>query len=278
MLQNRKVLIATMHNKESVIAPILEKNLGAICFTSSSIDTDLLGTFSGEVPRNFDALTTLRKKCDLGHNLTKSNLVVASEGSFGQHPTIFFATANEELLMLKDYENDIEIVAREISIETNFNSKLIHTEEELFEFAAQVNFPSHALLLKSNEKNFEKIFKGITTEEVLLEKYYELKHAFNTVYAETDMRAMFNPTRMNVIENATYKLIEKIKSLCPKCSLPGFDVVTIKSGLPCKNCLFPTRSTFSHIYQCKKCSFEEEKLYPRGIQHEDPTYCDICNP
>jgi hypothetical protein len=278
MLQNRKVLIATMHNKESVIAPILEKNLGAICFTSSSIDTDLLGTFSGEVPRNFDALTTLRKKCDLGHNLTKSNLVVASEGSFGQHPTIFFATANEELLMLKDYENDIEIVAREISIETNFNSKLIHTEEELFEFAAQVNFPSHALLLKSNEKNFEKIFKGITTEEVLLEKYYELKHSFNTVYAETDMRAMFNPTRMNVIENATYKLIEKIKSLCPKCSLPGFDVVTIKSGLPCKNCLFPTRSTFSHIYQCKKCSFEEEKLYPRGIQHEDPTYCDICNP
>jgi hypothetical protein len=278
MLQNRKVLIATMHNKESVIAPILEKNLGAICFTSSSIDTDLLGTFSGEVPRNFDALTTLRKKCDLGHNLTKSNLVVASEGSFGQHPTIFFATANEELLMLKDYENDIEIVAREISIETNFNSKLIHTEEELFEFAAQVNFPSHALLLKSNEKNFEKIFKGITTEEVLLEKYYELKHAFNTVYAETDMRAMFNPTRMNVIENATYKFIEKIKSLCPKCSLPGFDVVTIKSGLPCKNCLFPTRSTFSHIYQCKKCSFEEEKLYPRGIQHEDPTYCDICNP
>ena len=247
MLQNRKVLIATMHNKESVIAPILEKNLGAICFTSSSIDTDLLGTFSGEVPRNFDALTTLRKKCDLGHNLTKSNLVVASEGSFGQHPTIFFATANEELLMLKDYENDIEIVAREISIETNFNSKLIHTEEELFEFAAQVNFPSHALLLKSNEKNFEKIFKGINTKEVLLEKYYALKNEFNSVYAETDMRAMFNPTRMNVIENATYKLIEKVKSLCPKCSLPGFDVVSIKSGLPCKNCLFPTRSTLSHL-------------------------------
>lgn len=278
MLQNRKVLIATMHNKESVIAPILEKNLGAICFTSSSIDTDLLGTFSGEVPRNFDALTTLRKKCDLGHNLTKSNLVVASEGSFGQHPTIFFATANEELLMLKDYENDIEIVAREISIETNFNSKLIHTEEELFEFAAQVNFPSHALLLKSNEKNFEKIFKGINTKEVLLEKYYALKNEFNSVYAETDMRAMFNPTRMNVIENATYKLIEKVKSLCPKCSLPGFDVVSIKSGLPCKNCLFPTRSSLSHLYQCKKCNHEEVKLYPRDLKYEDPTYCDNCNP
>jgi hypothetical protein len=180
--------------------------------------------------------------------------------------------------MLKDYENDIEIVAREISIETNFNSKLIHTEEELFEFAAQVNFPSHALLLKSNEKNFEKIFKGINTKEVLLEKYYALKNEFNSVYAETDMRAMFNPTRMNVIENATYKLIEKVKSLCPKCSLPGFDVVSIKSGLPCKNCLFPTRSTLSHLYQCKKCNHEEVKLYPRDLKYEDPTYCDNCNP
>lgn len=278
MLHNRKVLIATKHYKEKVIAPILETNLGAICFTSSSVDTDLLGTFSGEFPRKSDAITTLREKCDLGHNLSKSSLVIASEGSFGQHPTIFFATGNEELIMLKDYENDIEIIAREISMETNFNAKFINSEEELLEFAAQVNFPSHAIILKPDVKNFEKIFKGITTEEVLLEKYYELKHAFNTVYAETDMRAMFNPTRMNVIENATYKLIEKIKSLCPKCSLPGFDVVTIKSGLPCKNCLFPTRSTFSHIYQCKKCSFEEEKLYPRGIQHEDPTYCDNCNP
>lgn len=278
MFQNRKVLIATKHSKEKVIAPIIEKKLGVICFTSSSLDTDILGTFSGEVLRKSDALTTLREKCNLGHYVTKSNLVVASEGSFGQHPTIFFATANEELLMLKDYENDIEIIAREISMETNFNAKFINSKEELFEFAAQVNFPSHAIILKPDEKNFEKIYKGITTEEVLLEKYYELKHAFNRVYAETDMRAMFNPTRMNVIEKATLKLIEKAKSLCPKCSLPGFDVVSIKSGLPCKTCLFPTRSTLSHKYQCKKCNYEEEKLYPRGLQYEDPTYCDICNP
>lgn len=278
MLYNSKILIATKHNKEEVIAPILETNFGAKCFTSNLVDTDLLGTFSGEVPRKYDAITTLREKCNLAHTITNSNLVIASEGSFGQHPTAFFATANEELLMLKDYENDIEIMAREISMNTNFNAKLVHTEEELLEFAAQVNFPSHALLLKPNEKNFKMIFKGITSEEVLLDKYYKLKHNFNSVYAETDMRAMFNPTRMKVIKKVTLKLVEKIKSQCPACSFPGFDIVNAKSGLPCENCNFPTRSTISHLYQCKKCGYQKEQLYPRGIKYEDPTYCDYCNP
>jgi hypothetical protein len=92
------------------------------------------------------------------------------------------------------------------------------------------------------------------------------------------MRAMFNPTRMKVIEQVTHKLIEKIKSLCPNCALPGFDIVHANTGLPCENCLLPTRSTLSYLYQCKKCCYEKELHYPRGIKFEDPTYCDNCNP
>lgn len=278
MFTGRKLLIATKHQKEMTIAPILEKELAVKCYTSDVFDTDLLGTFSGEIQRKDDALTTLRNKCIGASIANNCDLILASEGSFGVHPSIFFANANVELVMLKDFKNDIEIVAREISMETNFNGKTITSEYELLAFAKQIQFPSHGIILRPAEKVYTKMHKGIVTHELLLQHYKELKAEFVSVYAETDMRALYNPTRMKVIEKATQNLIEKIKHLCPNCSTPGFDIVTAQAGLPCENCSLPTRSTLSYLYQCKKCNHTENKLYPRGIQFEDPTYCDNCNP
>ncbi|MFV8332520.1 DUF6671 family protein [Flavobacterium sp. GSP14] len=278
MFTGRKLLIATKHQKEIKIAPILEKELAVKCYTSDVFDTDLLGTFSGELQRKDDALTTLRNKCIGASIANNCDLILASEGSFGVHPSIFFANANVELVMLKDFKNDIEIVAREISMEANFNGKTIASEYELLAFAEQIQFPSHGIILRPAEKVYTKIHKGIVTHELLLQHYKELKAEFVSVYAETDMRALYNPTRMKVIEKATQNLIEKIKHLCPNCSTPGFDIVTAQAGLPCENCSLPTRSTLSYLYQCKKCNHTENKLYPRGIQFEDPTYCDNCNP
>ncbi|WP_396217679.1 DUF6671 family protein [Flavobacterium sp.] len=260
------------------MAPILEKELAISCFVYEQFDTDTLGTFSGEIERKFDALTTLRNKCILAANASKSDLVIASEGSFGAHPSIFFAHANQELVMLKDFSNDLEIIAKEISLETNFNGQKISNETDLLTFAEKVNFPSHALILKSDETNFSIIFKGIQSEKVLLEKFYELKNKNGFVYVETDMRAMFNPTRMKVIEKATWQLIEKIKSLCPTCQTPGFDIIDAVYGLPCELCKNPTRSTLYYLYQCKKCNHSSKKMFPRGITYEEPTYCDTCNP
>lgn len=278
MFTGRNLLIATKHQKEMIIAPILEKELAVKCFTSDIFDTDLLGTFSGEIERKEDALTTLRNKC-IGASLANNcDLVLANEGSFGAHPSIFFAHADIELVMLKDFKNDLEIVAREISLETNFNGKIVTTESELLAFAAQVQFPSHGIILRPAEKEYTKFYKGITNQEQLLQHFKELIVEFNSAYAETDMRALFNPTRMKVIEKATQQLIEKTNHLCPSCKTPGFDIVAVQPGLPCENCSLPTRSTLSYLYQCKKCNYTENQLYPRGIQFEDPTYCDNCNP
>lgn len=275
---NRTVLIATKHQKETVIAPILENEMGVHCFTSDFFDTDSLGTFSGEILRKDNALNTLRTKCELGFNNTNCDLVIASEGSFGAHPTLFFASANEELVMLKDFKNDIEIIAREISLDTNFNGKIVFSEDELLEFATLSHFPAHGIILKSTEINPLIIEKGIVSKKILLEKYRELHKTFSSVFVETDMRAQFNPTRMKVIEKATLALLKKIKNCCTRCETPGFDIINTISGLPCRSCGSPTRSTLSHIYQCKKCEFKEEKIFPRGLQFEEPTYCDYCNP
>lgn len=96
----RHLLIATKHGKEKVIAPILESALNVKCFVATDLDTDKLGTFTGEVERTDSPLNTLRNKCLMAMELVDCNLVVASEGSFGTHPTAYFIHADDELLNL----------------------------------------------------------------------------------------------------------------------------------------------------------------------------------
>ena len=157
--KGRKVVIATKHKKEEAIAPILENELGLICVTLNGLDTDLLGTFSGEVARLDDPVTTLRKKCQMAIEVSGINLAIASEGSFGAHPTIFFAHADDELIMLMDKENDIEITERELSLETNFNGTEVKSVDELIEFANRIGFPAHGIILKKAKENLSGMIK-----------------------------------------------------------------------------------------------------------------------
>ena len=274
----RRLLIVTKHEKEAVIAPLLEKALGVTCFVTEDFDTDSLGTFSGEIARKDDALTTLRKKCWEGMKSEGFDLAVATEGSFGNHPTVFFAPANDELIMLVDQKNNLEIVERVLSMDTNFDSSELHTRDELKAFLDKVQFPSHGVILKNAAENWTKIYKNITDYDSVETKFDEIIASSNSCFIETDMRAMYNPTRMKIINDVSFRLINKLHSVCPECLYPGFGVVGAEAGLLCSSCSMPTRSTSAHIYQCQHCNYESKVLYPNGKKTEDPMYCDFCNP
>ena len=278
MFSGRKLVIATKHQKEKVIAPLFEKAFGVKCFTPENFDTDLLGTFTGEIERKDDPITTLRNKCLQAMELSNCDLGIASEGSFGSHPTIFFVPADDEFLIFIDKKNKLEIIERELSTDTNFNGDEIKSEKQLTDFANSVNFPSHALILRKAKDDNSEIIKGITDWEVLKKTFQFLIEKNGSAFAETDMRALYNPTRMNVIESAAKKLVAKIKARCPECGTPGFGITEKKQGLPCKLCGSPTKSTLSYIYQCKKCAFLKEEKFPTQKFAEDPMYCDNCNP
>ncbi|MFO0322795.1 MAG: DUF6671 family protein [Bacteroidota bacterium] len=278
MFDKRTLIIATKHHKEKVISPLFKKAFGLNSKVPVHFDTDSLGTFTGEIERVHDPVTTLRNKCLQAMELEDADLAVASEGSFGPHPQFYFAPADNELAILIDKKNEIEIIASETSVNTNFGGREIDSYEDLLNFADNSKFPSHAIILRKDAEFKQDIFKGITSANELSKAYYFLFKKYGTVFAETDMRAMYNPTRMLVIEKVFQKLISKINSCCPKCSTIGFDIVDIKIGLPCSNCGFKTKSIIAHHYQCKKCNYQEEKMYPNGIFSEDPMYCDICNP
>ncbi|MCL9770259.1 hypothetical protein NAT47_07505 [Flavobacterium sp. HXWNR69] len=274
----RRLLIVTKHQKEEVLAPLFEEALGVTCFVARNFDTDRLGTFSGEIARKDDALTTLRKKCWEGMQAEGFDLAVATEGSFGNHPTVFFSPANDELIMLVDQKNNLEIVERVLSMETNFYSSELQTRDELKAFLDKVQFPSHGVILKDATENWTEIYKGITDYDLLENMYNKIVATHKKCFIETDMRALFNPTRLKVIKEVGLKLIDKLQSTCSECFFPGFGVVGAETGLLCSSCSMPTRSTLAYIYKCQHCNYESEVLYPNGKKTEDPMYCDFCNP
>lgn len=278
MFTSRRLLIATKHKKETVLSPLLETALGVHCFTDDRLDTDKLGTFTGEVERIDDPLTTARKKCEWGMELTGCDLAVASEGSFGAHPSLVFVPGNDEIVLLVDKKNNIEVVGRAVSTETNFSAALVSTIDELKAFARRVQFPSHALIVRAAEKDTTAITKAITDWAQLEQCVNGLIERQGNAFIETDMRALYNPSRMKVIGQAAQRLVEKLGSCCPQCGCPGFSVTKTDPGLPCRVCGSSTRSALYHTYHCQRCRFEKKEMFPNGKQSEDPMYCDICNP
>ncbi|MFX5009088.1 DUF6671 family protein, partial [Acinetobacter baumannii] len=81
---------------------LLEEALGVTCIIPAEFNSDIFGTFSGEIERELNPLETARKKCYAAMELTGCYLAIASEGSFGAHPIIGFVPADEELLVLID--------------------------------------------------------------------------------------------------------------------------------------------------------------------------------
>lgn len=274
----KDVVIATKHGKERVVAPVLKEHLGINSLVIKDFDTDRFGMFSGEVKRTYDPLSTARKKCVEAYKESGIPRVIASEGSFGPHPTIPFVSADEELLLFADFEEDLEFKAVVINTETNMREQTINNGDQLSQFATAVGFPSHGIILKgvSSDKS-SKVLKDFKNNDQLHIAFDHLLQSGLTIQAETDMRACFNPTRMKVIEHCAKNLVEKLKSQCPVCETPGFDVIDRKRGLPCEACGFPTRSVKSWVFACQRCDFKEERPVAEKSS-EDPMYCDLCNP
>lgn len=276
----RQAVLATMHRKEEAIAPLLKQELGMDVVVPSNFDSDRFGTFTRDVERPANQIETAKQKAFAAMELTGDSIAIASEGTFAPHPALSFLPCDREIVVLIDRQHDLELVGEAISTETNFSHAAIASLDQAFAFAKKANFPSHGLVVMpdADSKNPHPIIKGITTEAQLVATIAQMLEVFGSVHLETDMRAMYNPTRMQVIRQATQDLIRKAKQHCPNCSLPGFDVVEQRFGLPCGLCSRPTTQILASIYVCKKCSFEQPILFPNNTQFADPMFCEFCNP
>ena len=275
----RKVLhMVSRHQKQQYIEPVLASRLGFICKTVSEVDTDLLGTFSGEVARTLSPVACAREKCKRAREYVNDGYLLASEGSFGPHPTLGWVTAGEEWLLLYDIEEDAELIVRDITLDTCFLGKAIANEQQCLEFLQRVGFPNQGVIVKSSQEQSEIIFKNGSTPEEIVKNMHNMLNEKGNCYIETDMRAMFNPTRQQHLNKLAGLLADKLNSICPDCGWYGFSVTSVERGLPCSWCGTPTNSVSNEIYTCKRCNYHQNKKFPKGIQQEDPQYCNQCNP
>lgn len=274
----REIVLASMHRKEVALQDILEEKLGVKIITPENLNTDDFGTFSGEVERMLSPLDTARQKCLRAMEITGHDLAIASEGSFGAHPTIGFIPACEEILLLVDKKHDMEVKARVISTQTNFSGNEYYDWDDVKYFAAQAGFPSHGLIVRKDKDDLAEIHKGITTWNDFKKSFDYFNTKYGKVHVETDMRAKYNPTRMKVIRDTAEKLVKVINWICPACETPGFDVKEIKRGLPCAVCGAPTETAHAYIHKCNKCNHSVENPYPENRLAEEALFCNECNP
>lgn len=278
----RVAVIATMHHKEQAIAPRLETALGVRPQVPADFNTDGFGTFTRDVDRPANQLTTARLKAEAALKHTGESLAIASEGSFGPHPQIPFVPCDREIVLLLDLEHRLEIVGQAISTQTNYRAQAVRSVEESRAFAQAVGFPEHGLVVLEDAKGppTTVVAKGITSYRHLEDVVSQTlsKAPSGTAHLETDMRALYNPTRMTVIAQATDDLLQAIARRCPDCSCPGFSEIRRYPGLPCSLCRTPTDLTLAVVYGCQRCQHQREEKYPDGQQFADPGQCHYCNP
>ena len=279
--QDRRIALATMHRKEQAIAPTFKHLLGATVVAATDIDTDQLGTFSGEVSRRGTMREVAIAKARLGMQATGLSLGLASEGSFGPHPQIPFMPGAIEVMTFVDDERGMVIHESRVVDETNFAHVLVTPGDSLEQFLNRLQFPSHAVIVRPNAGDiYRNVGKGIQSRELLSAAIADAARVSTDgkAHIETDMRAHMNPTRMRSLAELAGQLAERLASVCPACASPGWGRVDVVSGLPCDACGTPTEMVAAEVFGCPACSHKEQRPRRDGLTHAKPGNCPYCNP
>ena len=269
--------LLTKHGKDRAIAPRLADALGATVTVTDAFDTDTLGTFTREIPRFGNQLEAARKKAELAIELTGRPLGLGSEGSFTPGP-FGLGSFNLEVVTLVDRERNL-VITGAIRQPGHHTAGTFESWEALAEFATKAKFPSHALVLRPDDETHPHIRKGLADQDALRAAYDECRALAKAgaVFAESDLRAHLNPTRMENIGAACDDLIARLMRACPACAAPGFGLAKLETGLPCSWCGEPTNDWKAEEFRCVACTHIESR--PRtDLLKADPGLCPHCNP
>jgi len=277
----RRISLATMHAKEKAISPAVTSMLGAQIVLPSRLDTDVLGTFTGEIERVGTMGEVAIAKARMGMQRTGLKLGIASEGTYGRHPYIPFAIGGSELMVFVDDEYDLIIFESLIDDNPCFEHLVTSDFEQVKGFLERVGFPAQGVIISaSGQEKARVFFKGLKTlkdVEIAFQEASSLDKD-QSILIQTDMRAHFNPRRMEKIAELAAKLCKRIRSPCPKCTSPGFGKPGSTKPLPCSSCGEPTSMASGRFFECVSCDYSEFKGREDGLKSADPLHCPCCNP
>ncbi|MHB8296137.1 MAG: DUF6671 family protein [Acidimicrobiales bacterium] len=275
----RVAVLATKHAKLPLIGPPLARFVG-LAVEEAPVDTDILGTFSGEVPRPGPPLETAVSKARLGMRATGHVLGLASEGSIGPDPAIPFVTADREIVVLVDDDAGLVIWEAHTSYDIVTATTTARPGEDLTRFLSQAGFPAHRLIVRPNQGPVRPVRKGIDDLTALTVAIAEIAATSpdGRARVETDLRSHACPSRQPVIAGAAERLAQRVASRCPSCGAPGWGRIDVVVGIPCSWCGGEIASPRAELDGCPSCDRRDLRdLLPPGATG-DPANCPACNP
>lgn len=276
MYSGKQATLTSKHHKIDVIGPAFSR-IG-IEVIELPLDTDQLGTFSGEIERKSSPLETARAKARMGMNHAGATLGIASEGSIGPDPLIPFAISNIEVMVFLDESSGLEISETLRSLEIAHGTLKATPKQDKSDFLAKVGFPEQALILRPDSESGP-WDKGISSQEQLenaIAKASELS-SNGLAHIECDYRAMHSPSRRANLALLAEKLALRVGSNCPSCNCPGWGKLELERGLSCSGCgEFDPAAPRAELSSCLRCDYTElKRVIAESLQ---PAACQICNP
>jgi len=274
----RTAVLATMHDKLPLIAPAMVAAIG-LDVRNVAVDTDRLGTFSGDVTRLGTPWETAVAKARLGMAAAGTGLGLASEGSIGAPPGLAFVVAAAELVVLVD--DDLGIVVGETSV--GYDIVTVADElapgDDLDALLRRGGFPAHGLIVRPAAGPPTPVRKGIHDRAALDEaiRMCAALSADGRARVETDLRAHHCPSRRPIIAVAAQRLADRLATRCPSCTAPGWGIVRVELGVPCRLCGCDVPLPNADVLGCAACPAEQTVDRP-DLDGADPARCQWCNP
>lgn len=274
----RTAVLATMHDKLPLIAPAMLAAIG-LDVHDVPVDTDQLGTFTGDVARPGTLWATAVAKARLGMDASRTRLGLASEGSIGPPPGLAFVIAAVELVVLVD--DELGIIIGETA--TGYDIVTIATDlapgDETDAVLQRGRFPEHGMIVRPALGPLMPLHKGIHDRTILDRAIRGCAAASpdSRAHLETDLRAHHCPSRRPIIAAAAHRLAARLATCCPTCATPGWGIVRVELGVPCQHCGRVVPVPNADIYGCAACNDEHTVSRPES-NGADPGRCEWCNP
>ncbi len=272
---SRLVVMPTKHDKAKLVTQYFDDIL-SMCVQEVLVDTDVFGTFTGEIERVGTPLETAIKKARAGIETTGNPFAIASEGSVGPDPVFGLINANIETMVFVDDELDIQVhetlKSNEITAFTTTTLKM-----DLGVFLKKADFPNHALIVKPHHGIGA--IKGVRDLVGLEEAIRKSRDASSDGEAiiESDLRAMCSPSRQKNISAVALKLAHRLSTTCPDCQTPGWGLKSYIRGVECSECgEFSEDAISREIMGCFKCEYTALGAVINVTL--DPSRCMSCNP
>lgn len=274
---NTRAALATKHGKELIFQPAFDA-IG-ISVTVADVDTDQFGTFAGEIDRLSSPRETAERKARAGIKASGCAIGLASEGSFGPHPSAPFFFLNTELVIYVDAELDYSVVEIAGEISAVPSAVVIEDLGSVESLKIAGFFPEQRAIVVAEdpETRARQVFaKGIDNLSDLRNVIeVALADQPHPVIVEPDLRAHHCPDRRRVIGTAVDRLVQRLQHDCPRCNTAGFGPIRTIPGLRCGLCELPTTRPATDVLGCPRCQYEIEVA---RTGEADPTFCDRCNP